>query len=668
MARYSDDFLESLNEATDIVGVVGQYVKLRKAGAEYKGLCPFHNEKSPSFGVNPAKGVFTCRGCGEKGNAAQFLVKHTGRNFRDVVAELAQRAGIALPKDDSPAQNRQETEIARLNGILQRADKFFRDQLAKSTEAIEYLQSRGVTQAMIERFGIGYAPGNGYALRQALPDVAEKDLIAAGLAFKSEFRDNKVLEYMRDRITFPIASSAGKTVAFGGRKLQESASGPKYLNTPETLIFKKSAQLFGLHQAGPAIRKTGKAIVVEGYMDVVIPSGNGIENVVSPMGTAFSAGALKKIFSMADEAVFCFDGDKAGRTAAFRALEISAEGVDDEHRTRYAFLPEGKDPDVFVVEQGAGALQEMIDKAEPMSKFLLREYASRNDMTCAEGKAQFASQTMSVIERIQAPTLKALMIEDVRGVLGPNIPLPGVTPGIPAMQPAPLVEPARSGFRAFRERAASAAIAAASIPSSGAHQTATYAALPPSAVKPKEPAPAPKPAPKEVRQEADAQVPSAVATAQPAAAAEPPNPAPSRSVGFRSMRSMVSTSRAQDDNVVPTPALRMMAFVLRDPQIAAFVTPNEAAYIDGTPNDVDALQAVCAAIDVDEETMANLNADSCRQKIVDALSDTEHADTVDRAMRLPEFQAQDMNVGAECAAIMKRCATRAQRRIRLGQK
>lgn len=663
MARYSDEFLESLNEATDIVGVIGQYVKLRKAGAEYKGLCPFHNEKSPSFGVNPAKGVFTCRGCGEKGNAAQFLVMHTGRNFRDVVAELAQRAGIALPTDDNPAQNRQDTEITRLTNILQRADKFYRDQLPKNPEAMSYLEARGVTPAMIERFGIGYAPGSGHALRQALQDVSERDLIAAGLALKSEFRDNTVIEYLRDRITFPIASTSGKTVAFGGRKLQDSAGGPKYLNTPETLVFKKSAQLFGLHQAASAIRKSGKVVVVEGYLDVVVPSGHGIENVVSPMGTAFSAAALKKLFTMANEAIFCFDGDKAGRTAAFRALEISAEGVDDEHRTRYAFLPEGKDPDVYVLEQGADSLHELISKAEPMSKFLMREFASRNDMTCAEGKAQFAVDTMSIIERIPAPTLKALMIEDVKSLLGPNIPLPGVTPGIPAVKPTPLVEPARSGFRAFRGQAAAAAIASASIPSSSNSVSSRAEAA--RTARPSKPSPA-------AAVYADPSKPKPVSAAADEAAKpvdpEPTQPAPARPMGFRSMRNMVSTSRAQDDNVVPTPALRMMAFVLRDPQIAAFVTPNEAGYLDGAPRDVEAVQAACAAVDFDENTASEIDPESHRAKIMAALAGTPHAEAANRAMKLPEFLAVDMNAAEECAAIMRRCATRAQRRIRLGHR
>ena len=686
MARFSDDFLERLNEATDIVAVVGEHVKLRKAGAEFKGLCPFHNEKTPSFGVNPAKGVFTCRGCGEKGNAAQFLTKLTGQNFRDVVNDLAQRANMPVPQNSSPMEDRQASEIARLTELLQRADRVYREQLRNDPKAMAYLADRGVTPAMIERFGIGYAPGNGRALRQALTDVREADLIAAGLAFKSEFRKGEVMEYMRDRITFPIGSSSGKTVAFGGRILQDNNSGPKYLNTPETLVFKKSAQLFGLHQASNAIRKSGQVVVVEGYLDVVVPSGHGVENVVSPMGTAFSTGSLNKLFGMAEQVVFCFDGDKAGRTAAFKALEISAQAVDDKHRTSYAFLPEGKDPDVFVLDNGPDALRELVRGAEPMSKFLIREFSSRNDLTYAEGKAKFASDTMQVIERIQAPTLKALMIEDVRGVLGPNIPLPGVTPGVPAVQPEPLVEPARSGFRAFKERAAAAARAAASIPGpslnpkdiqSGHAQapsdeepaiSATRTLLTAHAVSP-------SPAYNKIAARAGADhqpAPIAEASTEEGAAS---TPQAQRKLGFRSARSMVATSREQDFNVVPTPALRMLAFVLRDPQIAAFVTPNEAAYLEGAPGDVDALQAACAAMETSQdegpeqevrsERLAAGPAEQ-RQAILETIKGTNHEAIAKRAMGLPEFLAQDMNVGEECAAIMRLCAKRAQRRVRLG--
>lgn len=642
-----EEYLRELDSATDIVGVIGEYVSLKKAGSEYVGLCPFHNEKSPSFGVNSGKGVYLCRGCGESGNAVSFLMKTQGLSFPETVLSLAKKAGMPAPSPTTPGQWRDDSKYVRLQEVLDQAAQIYRSELVESKQAMSYLQTRGVNADMIEKFGIGYAPRNGEILRQRMKNVTERELIDAGLLYKSEYYAGKMMEWMNHRVVFPIHNASGKPIAFGGRSLVPDPK-RKYINTPETLLFKKGSELFGLFQGSSEIRKNNQVIVTEGYLDVVIPSGSGVGNVVAAMGTGFGQDNLKKLFRMADSVVFCFDGDSAGQNAALRSMKIAAEVVDEKKRCKFAFLPGGLDPDEYVRNFGAEEFRDLISKSQPMSKFMVSHYVSKNDMTCAEGKASFARDAMDVIERVQAPILKALMVEDVRSIIGPNIPLPGFTPGSEAVVPTPIAVPKRSALAIFR---------AQNVKISSEKQTFPDCKMQ-TPLPPLKPAAAPSPF-EAIRVDSGSLVPDETPAKIKSSA---------RQIQFRKApTTMIESARQIASEQVPSQAMRMLAFILRAPVIAEFdIKPN---FFTGSEREIAAItQAVYLINPNNSEKKPLPQSDS----LVTEMQRDGYGDLIESVLRMNEFSSKDMNVFQEAATMIERSAKKiirseAGKRLRFGK-
>lgn len=458
MARLPQQYVDDLVAATDIVGIISASIPLKKSGIEYVGKCPFHADSTPSFSVSPQKGVFLCRGCGATGNAIKFIQDYEGTGFRDIIDRLAKENNMPVPtgSNEDNLIFKQQNEIFSL---LDRAQKLYVEELYKSKEAMEYLKARGVDDDTIKRFGIGFAPGGGKFLQEKMPDISVGLLKKAGLVKESEFENSGLQDWMRYRVTFPIRNSNGKLIAFGGRILKENTKAKKYLNTPETMVFKKGNEMFGFYEASSQMRKRGRAIITEGYMDSVVPSGHGVQNIASAMGTSLSSVAIDRLFRTAEEVVFCFDPDEAGRRAARKALENAAPMIDARHSVKFAFLPEGVDPDEFVLEHGAEKFEsEIIGKALPMSKYIIAEFTARNDMKTAEGRARFAVDAMDIVNRIGDPMLVAILGEEIKAIAGAGVPVPGVN--APAEPIEPPQEPVRRrGFANLRPKAVSQATA-----------------------------------------------------------------------------------------------------------------------------------------------------------------------------------------------------------------
>lgn len=436
--RLPDDYLQRIVDSTDFVALVSESVTLKKQGSNYSGLCPFHNESKPSFSINPDKKVFNCLGCGAGGNIFHFLEMQQGMPFIDAVADLAARAGMSKPSEmrgDANQSNNDEYNL--LIDLHERALKLYQEALRLNTAALSYVKSRGITDAMINEYAIGYAPGRRFILDK-MNDVSPDLLCRAGLVKKNE-DDGSFYDYQNHRIIFPILSLAGKTIAFGGRAMQEGQL-PKYLNSPETAIFHKTNELYGWSQAKGHIHKSKTAIVTEGYIDVVVPSGYGVKNIISAMGTATHSTTIARLMKSAEHIVFCFDGDAAGLRAAQKSMLQALPLVDPQHRVSFVFLPDKHDPDSFVRQLGADKFNELIANAEPLSKFLIRDVSSRHDLSVIEARASFAGEAMGMINQIESTMLRALMTEAVREIVGPNIPLPIPAPSIaitPDAQPTP---------------------------------------------------------------------------------------------------------------------------------------------------------------------------------------------------------------------------------------
>src|SRR3954463_12204349 len=352
-----DSFKQDLLNRVDIVDVVSRYVQLKKGGANYSGLCPFHNEKTPSFSVSPAKQFYHCFGCGAHGNAIGFLMAYSALGYVDAVKELAGQAGMQVPESRPPTAQeaaRQERETG-LYALMEKAMEFYRAELKKSPKAIEYLKGRGLTGEIAARFRIGYALDDWQGLKAAFPEYEDKALVECGLVIEKE---GKRYDRFRDRVMFPILSARGAGIGFGGRVMGEGE--PKYLNSPETPLFEKGRELYGLVQARDAIRTTGHALVVEGYMDVVALAQFGVGNAVATLGTATTPVHVSKLLRLADALVFCFDGDAAGRKAAWRALEVSLALAPDHKLIKFLFLPEGEDPDTYIRGHGKARFEGLV--------------------------------------------------------------------------------------------------------------------------------------------------------------------------------------------------------------------------------------------------------------------------------------------------------------------
>ncbi|HEX5865380.1 MAG TPA: DNA primase, partial [Casimicrobiaceae bacterium] len=409
-----NDFIQTLLARVDIVDAVDRYVPLKKAGANYTACCPFHSEKTPSFTVSPSKQFYHCFGCGAHGTAIGFLMEYGGKSFPDAVEELARDAGLEVPRLAGPADEPRRAEGQDLTGLLLHAAKFYRSALKEAPRAIDYLKDRGLTGPIAVRFGIGYAPDEWQALARAFPDYQEKALETAGLVIAGEA--GKRYDRFRDRIMFPIHDASGRVVGFGGRILDKGE--PKYLNSPETPLFSKGRELYGLFQARQAIRAAGKAVVVEGYMDVVALAQHGVEYAIATLGTATTAAHVQKLFRLTDTVVFCFDGDEAGRRAAWRALENALAWLADGKNAKFLFLPDGADPDDYVRSRGSAAFEALVAQAVPLSEFLLSELTTRHPPSSAEGRAALVNAAKPLLAQLQAPVLSALLRRRVAEIAG----------------------------------------------------------------------------------------------------------------------------------------------------------------------------------------------------------------------------------------------------------
>ena len=414
-----ESFKQDLLNRVDIVEVVSRYVQLRKAGANHAGLCPFHNEKSPSFTVSPTKQFYHCFGCGAHGNAIGFLMTYSGLGYVEAVKELAASVGLQMPEwqPQTPAAAKRRERETDLYAVMEQAMEFYRAELKKSPRAVDYLKRRGLTGEIAARFRIGYAPPDWQGLRAAFPDYDDKALVECGLVVENE---GKRYDRFRDRITFPIFSARGAVIGFGGRVLDgdpmaESAErgSPKYLNSPETPLFEKGQEVYGLIQARDAIRAANRILVVEGYLDVVALAQFGVGYAVATLGTATTPVHVSKLLRLADELVFCFDGDDAGRKAAWRALETSLPLASDTKPIRFLFLPQGDDPDSFVRRLGREAFEERIAQSQMLSDYLLGEWRAEADFATAEGRSRFLARAKPALHKIGAPMLKLQLVKSV---------------------------------------------------------------------------------------------------------------------------------------------------------------------------------------------------------------------------------------------------------------
>ena len=389
-------FIQDLLNRVDIVAVVERYVPLKRAGANYVACCPFHSEKTPSFTVSQTKQFYHCFGCGAHGTAVGFVMEYTGAGFIDAVKDLAQSVGLQVPEIKAERPRGKTEEGDDLYAVLLKAAQYYRQQLKNAPRAIAYLKNRGLSGEIAKHFGIGYAPDGWQNLQAAFPDYSAKALLAGGLVIQGD--EGKRYDRFRDRIMFPIVDQRGHIIGFGGRVLDQGE--PKYLNSPETALFEKGRELYGLYQGRRAIRDAGRVIVVEGYMDVVALAQSGIGYAVATLGTATTPTHVQKLLRQTEEIVFCFDGDDAGRRAAWRALENSLEQLVDGKQLLFMFLPQGEDPDTYVRKLGKDVFEKLLGDALPLSQFMLRELSSRVALNTHEGRARLLQDAKPLVTQI----------------------------------------------------------------------------------------------------------------------------------------------------------------------------------------------------------------------------------------------------------------------------
>jgi DNA primase len=421
--RIPQHFIDELVARTDIIEVIGSRVQLKRAGREYKACCPFHDEKSPSFTVSADKQFYHCFGCGAHGTVLGFVMDYDHLGFVEAVEELAARAGLEIPREGGAAAATHPND--ELYVAMERAALFFRQSLTGEQKAREYIQKRGLTADSLQRFGIGYAPPrwDGLLDRYGTTDDERQVLLRAGLIIERQSdgspstlqRERGFYDRFRDRIMFPIRDTRGRTIAFGGRVLDQGE--PKYLNSPETELFHKGRELYGLFEARQATRSLQRLLVVEGYMDVVSLHQAGITYAIATLGTATTPEHLQRIFRLVGEVVFCFDGDRAGRAAAWRALENAMGEIKQGRQVRFLFLPEGQDPDSLVREEGAAGFEARLADAAPLSDYLIRELSSRVEMTSVDGKARLVELARPLIRRIPSDVYRELLVTQLADVV-----------------------------------------------------------------------------------------------------------------------------------------------------------------------------------------------------------------------------------------------------------
>ncbi len=406
--RIPQSFINDLLTRVDIVDVIDARVTLRKAGRNFQALCPFHNEKTASFSVNPEKQFYYCFGCGATGTALTFLMEHDRLDFVAAVEALASIAGVEVPHDRTARAD--DEQHARLLRVLDDAHMYFRRMLrshADAPRAVDYLKARGLTGVIARDFGVGFAPPGWDGLKTELAAAGEADLIATGLLVKND--QGRTYDRFRDRIMFPIRNLRGRVIGFGGRVLGNEQ--PKYLNSPETELFHKGKELYGLYEARLALRRIDKLLVVEGYMDVVALAQAGIPNAVATLGTATGVAHFEKLFRQAPEVICCFDGDAAGRDAAWKALTVALPALTAGHQLRFMFVPDGEDPDSLVRKEGKARFSERAGGAISAAEYLFQGLSKGLDLTAMDGRARLADLALPYIKAIPDGVLRELTIE-----------------------------------------------------------------------------------------------------------------------------------------------------------------------------------------------------------------------------------------------------------------
>jgi DNA primase len=407
------DFIDDLIARADIVEVVGRRVQLKKAGREFKACCPFHDEKTPSFTVSPAKGFYHCFGCGAHGTAIGFLMEFDHMDFVEAIESLAHSMGVDVPRDESDKPARRYDELFSL---LDTVSRYFQACLKDAPAAIDYVKNRGIDGSTAKRFGIGYAPEGWSNVLDKFgksPEAVER-LLATGLIIAKD--NGQHYDRFRDRIVFPIRDARGRTIGFGGRTLGDGE--PKYLNSPETVLFHKGRELYGLYEARQALRHIEQLVVVEGYMDAVALARHGIDFAVATLGTATTSEHLNRLFRLTENVCFAFDGDRAGRKAAWRALENALPQIREGRQIRFLFLPEGHDPDSYVNEFGTDAFLKTLDDGVALSEFLIEELASQVDMSTIDGRARLAELARPLVGKIPAGVYRELLVESLADAVG----------------------------------------------------------------------------------------------------------------------------------------------------------------------------------------------------------------------------------------------------------
>ncbi|MEI7514008.1 MAG: DNA primase [Betaproteobacteria bacterium] len=411
-------FIQELIARADVVDIVGRYVQLKKGGANFMGLCPFHGEKSPSFSVSPTKQFFHCFGCGKNGNAISFLMDHAGMTFVEAVHDLAQQYGMQVPEDEASPQDRARAQEQRekqhtLTSVLEKAGEAYRRHLKDAPGAVAYLKGRGLSGEIAKQFGLGYAPEGWRSLASVFPSYDDPLLVESGLVISNaeDGGEEKRYDRFRDRIMFPIRNIKGECIGFGGRVLGDEK--PKYLNSPETPVFSKGRELYGLFEARAHLRDKGYALVTEGYMDVVALAQLGFPNAVATLGTACTNDHVQKLFRFTDAVVFSFDGDSAGRRAARKALDGALAFATDVRSIKFLFLPAEHDPDSFIRAHGADAFADYVAQATPLSRFLVESASEGCDLHTAEGRAHLSSNAKPLWMQLPDGALKLQLLAEI---------------------------------------------------------------------------------------------------------------------------------------------------------------------------------------------------------------------------------------------------------------
>jgi DNA primase len=401
-----EQFIQELLNRVDVVDVVDKSVPLKKAGANYSACCPFHNEKSPSFTVSPTKQFYHCFGCGAHGTAISFLMEYNGLSFVEAIHELAKQVGMIVPQEKADLSHPAKKSVIGLQEILQKAAAFYKSELKKSDRAIHYLKVRGLSGQIAANFQIGYAPAGWQNLQTIFSDYDNESLAIAGLVVENE--QGKRYDRFRDRIMFPIHNQKGEVIGFGGRVINNEDT-PKYYNSPETPLFQKGHELYGLFVARRAIRDAGRALVVEGYMDVVALAQYGINYAVAALGTATTPFHIAKLMRQTDEIVFSFDGDNAGKTAAWRAAMNALPAITDGLKLRFMFLPSQHDPDSYVREFGKVQFELEMQKAIPLSRYIVDHLTQNNLLNSQEDRVKLLNDAEPILKQIKAPALSLMM-------------------------------------------------------------------------------------------------------------------------------------------------------------------------------------------------------------------------------------------------------------------